>query len=199
MKWLTALGITAFGTAAYAASSSGAAGVVDGLQPWRLTALRSGSPRHTPNTTLQASLFFTIEDTNRIRAGPGVRGTAMFLESTANCTAKWLMDEGPYHRSHNCTDIEAEDWNNWTFEVVETNTNSGSWPLTNFDLIITRTCNVTRGDNVYMKSYEGRAHFEVGATLGGLCSAGGICGFQLKNQSSPVLIEQSRTACLGEC
>jgi len=194
MRWSTTLSIAA--CAAMVSAASVARGALDVLQPWQLTAMRTGSPPYRPNSTIPAGLGFTIADPNQLNAGPGHRGTVVFPPSTANCTAQWLEGESPYGRARNCTEVL---YGHWAFEVVETSTKYGTWPLQNFDILITRVYNVTALGNLYTKVYEGRAHFEVGATLGGLCGASGICSFQLKNETSPVLIRQSRTACLGDC
>jgi hypothetical protein len=188
MKPFAALGFAACGMLATSRAAE--------PQPWQLTALRTYSPPYSPNVSLHAGLAFTIADPNTINAGPAHRGVAVFVPSLANCTAQWLDGESPFGRTQACSEVP---YGNWTFEVVATNPRYGSWPLQVFGLRITRLYNVTVIANVYTKVYQGEERFEVGGALGGLCGASGICSFQLKNESSPVLIQQKLTACKGEC
>ena len=146
--------------------------------------------------TLHAGLRFTIADPNTLNAGPAHRGVAIFPPSTANCTVQWAWGESPFGRMYNCTEVQ---YGYWAFEVFETNAKYGSWPLQVFDIRVTRVYNVNVLNNIYTKVFEGRGSFEIGKNLGGLCGASGICSFQLKNESSPVLIQQLRTACSGDC
>ena len=166
------------------------------LQPWQLTALRTYSPPYSPNVSLHAGLAFTISDPNTINAGPARRGVAIFVPSSANCTAQWSYGESPFAQPQVCSEVP---YGNWTFEIFPSNPRFGTWPLQVFGLRITRVYNVTVIANVYTKVYRGEERFEVGGALGGICGASGICSFQLKNESSPVLIQQTRVECQGEC
>lgn len=154
------------------------------MRPWEITRLSvSGLPwrgeegLHEPLNTLAVE----VRDPNEYANS----------EPVVQCITKFSYASPPYHHSFNCTavsygrwefaffppnppqdDAEPQYWNpgqNFTLELRLFPMSSGSW-------------------------FEGQANFSVsaGGNLRGLCSAGGVCSFAVKEEMLPVYVQQKR-------
>ena len=165
------------------------------LEPWEVASIRTFSPPYSPGINLSSGIAFTISDPNTLEAGPAHRGTAIFPPSTANCSGSWTDEGQAYNKPFSCTEVP---YGYWSFEIRKPATGYAS-PMTHFDVRFHRVCNVTVIGSVYSKVFAGQQHFEVGQNMQGLCGASGICSFQLKNESAPVMVTQEMESCSGAC
>lgn len=137
----------------------------------------------------------TIVDPNTILAGPAPTGTAVFEPVAANCSTEWTFEDTPFDRVLNCTDI-AHGY--WTFEMLTEGVESPS-PTQNFDVRFTQVRNLRVPGGNYTQTWVGKASFRIGENMEGLCGASGVCSFGLKAEAQPVLVDQTRTECVGLC
>lgn len=140
------------------------------LKPWEILHLSTFSPPGRPgDTQLHSNLNFTISDPNDSTVSP------------TTCVAKWLYDELPYNQTNACDVVSGGQW---TFEMLESDNNRTASPTTDFKLRFELTTKDAR--------CVGMAKFTVGDNLSGMCSAGGICGFALKDEDTPFAVQQAR-------
>lgn len=163
------------GTAATVASTDGSESGT--LKPWEVTRLTAFSPPERPGSSLASVVNVTISDPNALPppdAGP--QGVA----TKAICSLTWPYGELPYDRVHNCTEVP---YGRWAFAMLKAPSRHPS-PTTDFVLRFTLERE--------QESFVGEGWFMVGDSMSGLCSAGGICLFELKEESIPFLINQSQ-------
>jgi hypothetical protein len=150
--------------------------------PWEVTRLvtsglpyRSEAACHDPLNTIAVE----IRDTNSY---PGSNTTE---PQSTQCIAKFPYCSPPYHKSFNCTEVPYGSWS-FTFFPTDDHQDAKYWnPGQNFTLWF-RLLIPERG--VW---YDGLAAFSVGGNLRGMCSAGGICSFALKEELTPVYVNQT--------
>lgn len=142
-----------------------------GLRPWELLSLNTFSPSYRPGTVQYSVITITITDPNDHPPTWAV-----------DCTAKWDFESLPYGQMYNCS--EAGDAQ-WSFEMLKADSAYSS-PTQDFVLrfMLTR----------YSETFEGSARFAVGDNLRGLCSASGVCAFQLKEDHIPFPIPCTKNA-----
>ncbi|KAB5545758.1 hypothetical protein GE09DRAFT_218451 [Coniochaeta sp. 2T2.1] len=176
-------------------SSAALIGPNDTPAPWEISSISTFSPSGRPGSSPYSIVNITITDPNDIAAGPS--GMATFPPSTAICNASFVGSDPPYNKVIDCSETE---YGSWTFEMLESSNTSG-WQsaTTNFDVRFTRVNNVTVVGEVFSKVYVGRAHFEVGANMRGVCGASGVCSWGLKEEERPYLVNQTLVSCTGVC
>ncbi|OTB03943.1 hypothetical protein M426DRAFT_59555 [Hypoxylon sp. CI-4A] len=158
------------------------------LQPWKVTRLSSFSPSGRPGASPLAHIWATIENPNSILAAPGVS----FDATLANCTVEWTFYGGDEPYGH-VSDSTSDSTSKWTIEVLEANSTSPS-PTENMDIRFTLTMNVTVNGSEYHEVLAGTQHFEVGGNMEGTCGGSGVCSWNLKEESNPVLIQPTIVA-----
>ncbi|KAL2260336.1 hypothetical protein VTK26DRAFT_5677 [Humicola hyalothermophila] len=140
------------------------------LQPWRISELTTSSAPDRPGSSPLSVINVTISDPN---------------EQTlvvAYCSTTWTSEEPPYNRVEPCSEVPG---GKWTFEMLESDSDNPS-PTTDFVLRFS----LARED----ETFQGSARFAVGDNMRGLCSAGGVCLFELKEENTPFLVKQTRIA-----
>lgn len=166
------------------------------LKPWEISHLSTFSPSGRPGSSMYNILNLTITDPNTLPAAHTPTGTAVFPPSTAICNTSWVSGNEPYNQVLNCTAI---DYGYWTFEILEANTTDYHSGTQNFDVKITLVDSVRVPGEDAKQVFTGRAHFEVGQNMKGLCAASGFCSWGLKEELSPWLVNQKRESCTGIC
>ncbi|KAK0617523.1 hypothetical protein B0T14DRAFT_434134 [Immersiella caudata] len=157
----------------------------DSLQPWKITRLttsglpyRSEAACHDPLNTIAVE----IQDPNVYL---GLNSTGPEIQIT-QCIAKFPYCSPPYHQPFNCTDIPSLH-GMWSFTFFPTNEGADTkfWnPGQNFSLSF-QLLLPQAGDR---RRHTGQASFSVWENLRGLCSAGGVCSFSLREEVAPVSI-----------
>ncbi|TPX10342.1 uncharacterized protein E0L32_008747 [Thyridium curvatum] len=169
----------------------------ESLEPWEVSQVSVASPPSlTSQPSLRSYLSIIIADPNIIDGVGSKSGPINFQPSIAQCNVSWYAQDGeqPYDQSRNCT-LETGYPAKWSFVVVPPNREYGAMSggaLTNFSVQFTLVDEIITPVNSVRKVYVGEGHFEVGENMEGLCGASGICAFSLRNESAPVLIEQTR-------
>ncbi|KAK3291147.1 uncharacterized protein B0H64DRAFT_409919 [Chaetomium fimeti] len=138
------------------------------LQPWRISQLRTFSPPDREGSSPWSLINITIADPNGLIVNP------------ASCATKWTLEELPYGHVNACSDIPGGQW---TFAMLESDAANPS-PTTDFKVRF----ELKKGD----EAFEGTENFKVGDNMRGLCSAGGVCSFELKEENTPFLVTQTR-------
>ena len=160
-----------------------ATGAASSLKPWAVLRLATSSLPDRPGTESQLSSSISIEiaDTNdyAARAGSGTENTT--------CVARWSYAVGPYDQVYICT---AVPYGAWSFSMEDSGTAYSS-PIVDF--VLRFRLQLAGGDGRGQDVFEGAAHFAVGDNMSGLCSAGGICSFRLKDEMTPFYINQTKT------
>ncbi|KAK0640713.1 hypothetical protein B0T16DRAFT_460871 [Cercophora newfieldiana] len=152
------------------------------LQAWEITRLvssglpyRSEAECHNPLNTIAVE----IQDHNSY---PGSESTK---SNSTQCIAKFPYCAPPFHKLFNCSEASYGSWS-FTFFPTNGNVDTEYWnPGQNFTISL-RLALRGRGD-----WYEGQAAFSVGGNMRGLCSAGGICSFSLKEEIVPLMVNQT--------
>lgn len=139
------------------------------LKPWEILSLNTFSPSYRPGTLQYSVINMTITDPNEYPPAWAVR-----------CATKWEFEALPYGQVHNCS--EAGDAH-WSFEMIKTDSAYSS-PTQDFILRFVATR--------HADTFEGSARFAVGDNIRGLCSASGVCAFQLKEELIPFQIIQEK-------
>ncbi|AEO63792.1 3ffc141b-2c64-46a3-8362-d57d2a3f910a [Thermothielavioides terrestris] len=137
-------------------------------KPWEISYLTTFSPPGRPGSSLYSVINITIADPNDSTVSP------------TNCIGKWTYDTVPYNITNACSEVPG---GKWTFEMLESNSTSAS-PTTDFKLRFEL--------DKQHSQFVGTASFAVGDNLSGLCSAGGICAFELKEEDTPFPVYQVR-------
>jgi hypothetical protein len=166
----------------------------DPLAPWEISFVSTFNPSGGPWDSLKSVVNITITDPNTIKAGSSPTGTVVFTPSTTICNVSFVPSALPYNQPFNCSETA---FGYWTFEMLEADDMPD--PTTNFDVRFTHVDSVWVVASNYTQVYVGTGHFEVGKNMGGLCSASGICAWNLKEESTPYLVNQTRTYCTGAC
>jgi len=152
------------------------------IKPWEITRLvASGAPYrgnltcHDPLTTIAVE----IQDTNEY---PGLNSTG---SRATQCIVKSPYCSPPYHQSFNCTEVP---YGTWTFSFFPSDEQADLtyWSPGQSFVLAFRLLLRERG--VW---YEGQASFAVGENMRGLCSAGGVCSFRLKEELVPLYVNQT--------
>jgi hypothetical protein len=151
------------------------------LKPWEITRLSSTSPPNRPGDGpgIPSRVALKIADRN------GYADSASAPEST--CVVEWLYLEDPFGREFNCTPVE---YGEWSILMEEGDLAGNVSPTTDFRLriMLVRGGGVGGGREVF----AGEAAFKVGENMRGLCSAGGMCSFSLKEEMVPFRVLQAR-------
>ena len=151
------------------------------LQPWEITRLsssglpyRSEAACHDPLNTLAVE----IRDPNSYSG-------LTTAPNMTQCIAKFPYCDPPFRKPFNCTEVSHGSWS-FTFYPTQANVDTKYWnPGQDFTISL-RLALRERG--VW---FDGKASFSVGGNMRGLCSAGGICSFSLKEELAPVLVNQT--------
>lgn len=152
------------------------------IQPWKITRLAtSGLPYrgeagcHEPLNTIAVE----IQDPNSYS---GLESTS---PNTTQCIAKFPYCSPPFYKPFNCTEVSYGAWS-FTFFPTNDQVDTKYWnPGQNFTISLRLE---PRQLGVW---YDGKVEFSVGGNLRGLCSAGGICSFSLKEELVPLLVNQT--------
>ncbi|KAI8627133.1 hypothetical protein F5Y19DRAFT_465929 [Xylariaceae sp. FL1651] len=175
------------------------------LEPWQVSSLYTYNPQASPYGANASGLVLTITNPKMIAAVPAPHasggGYVVFLNSTAHCELHWTADAAtPYgHSSNSC--VVADDYSHprWSVtlnEVHEDLPEPGDHYLSvTFELVHNATIYATEG----YKRMVGATTFQTGANLQGQCGPDGLCEFELKNGSAPVLLQPTLQECKSEC
>ncbi|KAL2152847.1 hypothetical protein VTH82DRAFT_4002 [Thermothelomyces myriococcoides] len=138
------------------------------LEPWLVSELRTFSPPNRPDFPPRDNLInATISDPNDLVA------------VSTFCATTWAFEDLPYGRVNACSDVPGGQWR---FTILEADEGESS-PLTNFKLRF----ELEKDDQTLF----GTASFKIGDNLSGLCSAGGVCSFSLKEEYAPFPVKQT--------
>jgi hypothetical protein len=138
-------------------------------KPWEVSQLTTFSPSGRPGSSPWSIINITISDPNDDSVSP------------ATCVGKWTFEEPPYGVVNNCSDVPG---GNWTFAMLKSDNATTASPTTDFKVRFW----LKKGKAVFV----GTQKFVVGENMSGLCSASGVCGFELKAGMTPVLVKQER-------
>lgn len=180
------------------------------LVPWQVRSLGTYSPSGRPGSTPFSSLSFTILDNNTVDTGPVLSKQP----SEIKCRMEWSSraqsdDEPPPPKdwfygvvNDNCT---AVDNGRWTFRLLKAGEFecAGKRPsaTTCFNLEVTQAVRATAGrdEGDYEAVLVGRAHFETGVNMVGMCAGSGFCNWALADDAKPFYVAQEFTNCRGIC
>lgn len=152
------------------------------MRPWELTRLsvtglpwRGEEGLHEPLNTLAVEIRDPSEYANS--------------QPVVECITKFPYASPPYHQAFNCTELSYGWWQFAFFppKPLQDNSEPQYWnPGQDFTLEL-RLFSMSSGS-----WFEGQANFSVsaGGNLRGLCSAGGVCSFMVKEEMLPVYIQQ---------
>lgn len=138
------------------------------LKPWQISHLSTFSPPNREGSSPWSLINITIADPNGLIVNPAI------------CVTKWTFEEPPYDKVNACSDIPGGQW---SFAMLEADSTNPS-PTTDFRVRF----ELKKGDEVF----EGTEGFKVGDNMSGLCSAGGVCSFGLKEENTPFPVIQRR-------
>jgi hypothetical protein len=138
------------------------------LKPWQISHLRTFSPPNREGSSPWSLINITIADPNG------------FIVNPAICATQWTFEEPPYDRVNACSDIPGGQW---SFAMLKADSANPS-PTTDFRVRF----ELKKGGEVF----EGTGSFRVGENMSGLCSAGGVCSFGLKDENTPFSVSQTR-------
>ncbi|KAK4442391.1 hypothetical protein QBC34DRAFT_363836 [Podospora aff. communis PSN243] len=172
------------------------------LQLWEITRLttsgmpyRSESACHDPLNTIAVE----IHDPNTYPIlTPGSLNLTTSETQTTQCIAKFPYCSPLYNQPFNCTDASHGRWS-FTFFPTDERTDTAFWnPGQNFTLSIRFVFSGSESESESESGsgvekgvlYTGQASFSVWENLRGLCSAGGVCSFSLREEAVPVLVRQ---------
>lgn len=150
------------------------------FQPWEISRLvvsalpdRGTGSRDEPLNTLAVE----IRDVND------------YANSTdpTQCITRFSYYSPPYGELFDCTEVPYGKWA-FAFFPPEGDRDPSYWsPGQNFTLWFRLM--LTTGD----VSFDGQADFSVGGNMRGLCSAGGICSFAIKEEMTPFYVNQTES------
>jgi hypothetical protein len=143
------------------------ASAVRSLEPWLINRLTTFSPPDRPGSSPWSIINITITDPNDMTA------------ISALCATTWTFEEPPYDIVNSCSEVPG---GNWTFAMLESNGPNPS-PTTDFRLRF----ELKKEDEAFV----GEESFAVGENMSGLCSAGGVCSFKLKEELAPFPVKQA--------
>lgn len=138
------------------------------LKPWLISRLSTFSPPDRPGSSLSSVINITITDPNE------------FIAISAICATTWIYEKPPYGIVNPCSEVPGGEW---TFAMLES---EGSYPSPTTDFRL--RFELKKGDERFM----GIESFVVGENMSGLCSAGGVCSFRLKEETAPFPVKQVR-------
>jgi hypothetical protein len=144
------------------------ASAVRSLEPWLINRLTTFSPPDRPGSSPWSIINITITDPNDMTA------------TSAICATTWTFEEPPYDIVNPCSEVPG---GKWTFSMLESEGSNPS-PTTNFRLRF----ELNKEDGMF----AGEESFAVGENMSGLCSAGGVCSFKLKEELAPFVVKQAR-------
>ena len=149
------------------------------LKPWEITRLSSTSPPNRPGDGpgIPSRVALKITDRNGYT-------DPVSVPEESTCVVEWLYLEDPFGREFNCTSVE---YGKWSILMVEGDLVGRVSPTTDFRLRIMLVRGGGGGE-----VYVGEAAFKVGENMRGLCSAGGMCSFSLKEEMLPFRVLQVR-------
>ncbi|KAK4243620.1 hypothetical protein C7999DRAFT_18049 [Corynascus novoguineensis] len=136
------------------------------LEPWLIHDLSTFSPPDRPGSTLSSIVNVTISDPNELTT------------VVAHCGATWTFQEPPYGKVYDCSEVPGAQW---AFAMLEPDDGEPS-PTTNFKLHF----ELHKDGQLFV----GAENFKVGDNMRGLCSAGGVCSFSLKEENAPFPVKQ---------
>ncbi|KAL2174033.1 uncharacterized protein P884DRAFT_272786 [Thermothelomyces heterothallicus CBS 202.75] len=137
------------------------------LELWLISELTTFSPPDRPGSSPHSVINATISDPNDQ------------TPVTAFCAATSTFEEPPYGTVNACSEVPG---GRWRFAMLEADDGEAS-PTTNFKLRFELDKDG--------QTLAGTASFRVGENLSGLCSAGGVCSFSLKEESTPFPVKQT--------
>ncbi|KAH6843440.1 hypothetical protein B0I37DRAFT_418540 [Chaetomium sp. MPI-CAGE-AT-0009] len=138
------------------------------LKPWQISQLRTFSPPNREGSSPWSLINITIGDPNALIVNP------------TSCATQWTVDDPPFEKLNACSEIPSGQWG---FEMLKSDSTNPS-PTTDFRVRYF----LKKGD----EAFEGTGSFKVGDNMQGLCSAGGVCSFELKEENTPFLVTQTR-------
>ncbi|KAI0968126.1 hypothetical protein F4678DRAFT_203333 [Xylaria arbuscula] len=178
------------------------------LLPWQISTVSTYNPHESPYGTNASGLLLTISNVQQLPAVPAPiasgGGYVAFQTSTAQCELHWKADDlTPYGYSTNSctTNPVANDYSNskWQMTLRELHTDldgPGDYYFSlEFQLSVNGTIYATNG----YKIITGSASFDASTNLEGECGDDGLCKYQLRNDSSPVLLQPTLQECKSTC
>ena len=145
------------------------------IRPWEIRALGTTSPPNRQGDgPIPSYAALKIAD-------PTGYSMPSYAEAST-CRLDWQYLEQPYGKPFNCTAVE---YGVWSVEMVESNNTRSASPTTDFGLHIA----LAHKD---FGLWEAEPWFKVGDNMQGMCSAGGLCAFQLKGELIPLSVKQKK-------
>ncbi|KAI1332466.1 hypothetical protein F5Y16DRAFT_394537 [Xylariaceae sp. FL0255] len=194
------------------------------LQGWQISSLSTYNPHESPYGTNASGLFLNITNPQQIAAAPAPYasggGYIVFDASSALCELHWKTGEPsslyrhlirntentaplidsvtPYgYSSNSCTVADqSAHWEVTLNEVHEDlSSPSDHYMSFSFELVLNETF---FGSIAYKRMFGGIV-FDTSTNLQGGCGANGLCQFELKNGTSPVLLQPTLEDCMQAC
>lgn len=144
------------------------AGATFSLEPWLISHLTTFSPPDRPGSSPWSIINITITDPNDMTA------------TSAICATTWTFEKPPYGIVNPCSEVPGGEW---TFAMLES---EGAYPSPTTDFRV--RFELKKEDGLF----AGEESFVVGENMSGLCSAGGVCSFKLKEELAPFPVKQTR-------
>ncbi|KAF2964479.1 hypothetical protein GQX73_g9091 [Xylaria multiplex] len=178
------------------------------LKPWQISSVSTYNPHDSPYSANASGLLLTISNVQSIPAVPAPHGSgggyAAFKTSTAQCELHWKADAlTPYGYSTNSciSDAHPNDYSNaqWQVTLNELHTDLSSpgdyYFSVSFQLSYNATIYATQG----YKRMTGSTNFRASTNLEGQCGDDGLCEYNLRNTSSPALLQPTLVECKSAC
>jgi hypothetical protein len=164
------------------------------LAPWQVTGLGTSSPTGLPGSSHLYYLHVNISNPDPTQSDPA----PSTLPGKVYCQTTWVYPDVPYNKIIECDIVESTTpapWV-WTLEPLEAGDEYPS-TTTNFDLRWRAASTSTNPTDTGVQIWTGVGQFKVGKDMKGLCAASGYCQWELKPESTPVLIDVSSVTCQG--
>jgi hypothetical protein len=178
------------------------------LQPWQISSLDIYNPHTSPYGPNSSGLVLTITNPKMIAATRAPHGSGggyvTFLNTTARCELHWKADDlTPYgYSSNSCVpDLELSSYSypQWTLTLQELHVDldgPGDYFLDlGFELVHNSTI---YGGQAYKRMNSG-VIFQSGTNLQGQCAEDGLCKYEIKDGSAPVLLQPVLNECKSAC
>ncbi|KAI0878668.1 hypothetical protein GGS24DRAFT_369826 [Hypoxylon argillaceum] len=176
------------------------------LQAWQISSVSTHNPHASPYGANASSLVLTISSPQAIPAvlAPHASGGGyvVFSATTARCELHWAADAlTPYGFSSNSCVPDAQDYSNarWAITLNELHTDLAGPGDYYFGVSLSLSYNATIYATQGYKLMTGGASFRASTNLEGQCGDDGLCEYNLRNDSSPVLLQPTLQECKSAC
>jgi hypothetical protein len=179
------------------------------LEPWQVSSVYQYNPYASPYGTNASGLVLTIANPKLIAATPAPHasggGYVVFPNSTARCELHWKTDDQtPYGNSFNSCVADTGPYGDyaytgWTITLRELHEDLAGPGDHFFSVSFELTHNATIYGGQPYKRMTGSTTFQSGQNLQGQCGDDGLCVFELKNGTSPALIQPTLQECKSAC